>query len=137
MFGQLKNAVTAWKVWGRLKEAGVKGTLYTALVGLVGAVGTAVVAKLTTACPDLFANIGAIVTAGIGGAWAFYAAKRPVGGSLVRGAAAAGIAAIIGQIKLMCGPDFMTVAPTILTAGAFVGAMAWLNSPKDAPPAQP
>ena len=129
IFSDIGHAITAWKVWGRLKEGSVKGKLLTVVVGLAGAVATAVVAKLTTACPDLFSNFGAVVTAGIGGAWAFARVKENWTTSLILGAGAAGLAAMTVQIRLMCGPDFFTVAPTVAMAGIWVGVMAWLKAP--------
>ena len=130
IFSDVKNALTAWKVWGQLKEAGVKGRLLAVVVGIAGAVATAVVARLTTACPDLFANFGAVATAGLGGAWAFVRAKENWGTSLILGAGAAGLAAMSVQIRLMCGADFFTVAPTVAMAGLWVGIMAYLKAPK-------
>lgn len=131
MLDGLKNALTAWKVWGRLKEARVKGKLYATGLALAGAVVTAVVAKFTTACPDLVANLGAIGTAAAGGAWAYLQARgKQPGQSIVLGMGGAGVAAATVQIKLLCGPDFFTVLPTIATAGVWVGIMAWLKAPQ-------
>ena len=109
----------------------MKGKLYATALALLGAVATAVVAKLTTACPDLVANLGAIATAALGGGWAYlFAKEKQVGQSLVLGVMGAGLAAATVQIKLLCGPDFFTVLPTIATAGAWIGLMAWLKAPK-------
>ena len=130
IFSNIGNAVTAWKVFGRLKGEHVKGKLLTAAVAIGGAVLTAVVAKLTTACPSLIANLGAIGTAALGGAWAYWQTRKDVTHSLILGLGGAGLAAATVQIKLLCGPDFFTVLPTIATAGIWVGIMAWLKAPK-------
>lgn len=130
MFDGVKKALTAWKAWGRLKEAKVKGKLYAAALALGGAVITAVVAKFTTACPDLIANLGAIGTTAGMGAWAYLQAKgKQPGQSIVLGMAGAGLASATVQIKMLCGPDFFTTLPTIATAGVWIGIMAWLRAP--------
>jgi hypothetical protein len=131
MFDKAKNALMAWEAWGRLKEAKVKGKLYATGLALVGAVATAVVAKFTTACPDLVANLGAIATAAVMGSWTYLQTKgEQPGHSVVLGLGGAGLAAATVQIKLLCGPDFFTVLPTIATAGVWVGLMAWLKAPQ-------
>lgn len=132
LFQNVGRAVTAMKLWKRLREETMKGKLLTAALGLGGAILTAIVAKFTSECPSLFSNVGAIVTAGLGGTWAYLQTKKDWKESGILGLGAAGVAAAAVQIKMMCGPDFFTVAPTIATAGLWVGIMAYLKSPKAA-----
>lgn len=133
IFGNIGNAVTGLKVMKRLKQAAAARTLLTALITLAGAIVTGVMAKFTSACPNLWSNAGAIVTAGVGGAFAYWQSRgQNAKETIVYGIAAAGLASMAVQVKLLCGPDFFTVLPTIATAGAWVGMLAWLNSPKPA-----
>lgn len=130
MFDGVRKALAAWKLWGLLKEARLKGKLLTVAAGLGGAILTAVVAKFTSQCPDLFSNVGSLVTTGIMGAVAYVKTHSDLKISLLWAAAAAGVAAIINQIRLMCGADFFTVAPTLLIGSLWVGVMAWIKAPK-------
>jgi hypothetical protein len=129
MFDKARKALLAWKVWRRLEEEKVKGKLLTALVGLGGAILTAVVAKYTTQCPSLLSNVGAILTSGIGGGWAYYRARTNTTESALLGFGAAGVSAMGAHITMLCGSDFWTIAPTITTAGVCVGVLAWLRPP--------
>lgn len=130
LFSNIGNAIAAWNVWNRLKEAQMKGKLLTALTAIGGAVVTAVVAKLTTACPNLLSNVGPLVTASLGGAFAYVKLRENWKGSIFVGAATAFIASGTIYLQQLCGPDFFTTLPTIATAGIWVGVMAWLRMPK-------
>lgn len=128
---RIRKARALNAAWSRLEEAHVKGKLITTLLAIGGAALTAIMAKLTTACPDLLANVGPLLVASGGGAWAYVKLKEKPAGSFFVGVASAFVASGGVYLRQLCGPDFFTTLPTILTAGAWVGLMAWLRQPKE------
>ena len=65
LIGQIKAALTLSRVAARLKEAHMKGGFKAAAFGLVAAVATGLVAKVTEVCPTLIPNLWPIASAGV------------------------------------------------------------------------
>jgi hypothetical protein len=132
---KIRQVLEARRVLNRLKEARMRGHLKTALLVLAATVSTAIVARVTSACPDLLSEWGTIVTAALG-AGATYLVARPkagaVGKSLLAGLGGAAVAAFLAQLQEVCGADFVKQLPALLTAGAWVGVGLWLKAPHDA-----
>ena len=65
LIGQIKTALLLKRAADRIKEVSMKGGTKVAVFGLVSAVATGVVAKVTEVCPTLIPNIWPIATAGV------------------------------------------------------------------------
>jgi hypothetical protein len=127
----IRHALALKKVADRLKEAARMKILLATVYALLGCVVTAIVAQFTGACPTLVANLGAIVTAGLGGFFAFVANRpkdQPGGKAILSAALAAGIAAIAAQLKIVCGAGFVEQIPTLAMAGVWVGVGVFVST---------
>lgn len=134
LFSNLKHAFLAKRVYARLQKEARLGHLKTALFALGGMLFTAVVAKLTSACPDLLSSGGAILTACIAGGVAFWMKRpkaAPVATSLVIGFITAVGAGGIDALRSICGTAFITQLPTILTAVGWTTLGLWLTHPRE------
>lgn len=65
LIGSIKAGLLLRRAADRLKEAQVKGGFTTAIFGVVAAVATGVVAKVSETCPTLIPNLWPIATAGV------------------------------------------------------------------------
>lgn len=112
-------------------------SLKVAVFSFVGLAVTAIVAKVTAACPDLISSAGAIGMAAIGGAGT-YLLRRPVekagGKALVLGVLGAAVAGVIDTVNSMCGADFVHQLPTLAVAGLWVAVGLYLRSPHETTP---
>lgn len=135
IFGKLKAAWLARKVAKRFEEDRVKNGFLRAAKTLGLAVLPVVVMKLTDACPDLMTPSGAVaLVGGIAGAVLLQTRKKGAGAAT----AAAGVTGLAGmvwtsaqeQISKMCGSDFLTQLPTVLTAALVVGLGVYMSTHK-------
>lgn len=110
------------------------GTLKPAVVGLGGAAITGVLGSIWAACPDLKAQLFAVLLAGVGGALTTYMLKPAQYAGLK--AAATGIGTLmlggaVAKVTAIC-PDLIPQLPALAMAGLTTGLGLWLKSHREA-----
>ena len=134
LLSNLKHTLAVKRVYARFQEEAHLGRLKTAAFALVGMALTAGVAKITEACPDLMNSGGAILTACVSGGIAYWMKRpkdTPVGSTLLVALVTAIAAGGIDAIRNVCGTEFMTQLPTVLTAVGWSTVGLWLAHPRE------
>lgn len=136
---KVKVVLLLSRVADRLKEAEMKGKLWSSIYGLATAVVGGVVAYVNNACPALLPNIWPLALGAVTGGVALYMAK-PQKAAGVKAAAMAivGGIATVGLAKLTATcPDMMASGLSGFAMGAMAGLGLWLKSPKTPAAAPP
>lgn len=109
------------------------GKFKPVLVGVVGAAVAGVVSELAKVCPDLKAQILAIVLAGVAGAATTYMLKPKQYAGLkatVTGLGTIALGAAVAKLDAVC-PGIIAQLPALAVAGVTAGLGLWLKSHRE------
>jgi len=137
LIDNIKTALLAKRVLDRVKEAKVKGKLWSTVYGLASAAVAGVAAKITATCPELLPNLGAIAGGAVVAGIALWLSKPKQDAGIKAtafGIVTAIVTAFATKVSGTC-PGLVENIGAILTMGASAGLGLYLSSPKDAPKA--